>query len=52
MMDIPWVMMPVARIMKRMRERHKDRQEHRENFETCMRFAEKAEEERERKKRE
>ena len=45
MMDIPWVTMPVARIMKRMRERHKGENERREDFETCLRLAEKAEEE-------
>ena len=35
-----------------MRERHKGENERREDFETCLRLAEKAEEEKENKKRE
>ena len=40
-----------ASIAERMRKRHKGEAEHKEDFETCLRLAEKAEEEREERRR-
>jgi len=49
--DLRWRTLPILQITEQMRKRKKGEAEHREDFETCLRLAEKAEEEKERKER-
>lgn len=49
--DGRWRVQSVEHIAERMRKRHKGEAEHKEDFETCLRLAEKAEEEREERRR-